>query len=136
MTSEILDAHLYTYRARCSRVVDGDTVDLDIDLGLGIHNHQRVRLFGVDTPETCGVKKDSEEFAAGLRVKEAVEKALFARDMQNKFTVPRNIWVETHRDKTGKYGCYLAVIWFKIHGEVISLNEHLVKEGLAEKRKY
>jgi len=136
MTAEILEAHLYTYKAQCKRVVDGDTLDLNLDLGLGVHSHQRVRLSGIDTPETYGVKKDSEEFAAGLRAKEAVEKALFARDIQNKFTIPRDIWVETRKDKTGKYGRYLAVIWFKAHGEVLSLNEHLVKEGFAVEREY
>ena len=68
---------LYRYSARCSRVVDGDTLDLDIDLGFGMHFFERVRLFGIDTPETFGVKKDSDEYARGKaaadRVRELVE---------------------------------------------------------------
>ena len=127
MTPANLDADLYTYRATCKRVVDGDTFDLVIDLGLGVHNVQRVRLFGVDTPETYGVKKDSEEYKAGMKAKMEVMRLL-----QMSVLPQPSFWVETHKDKTGKYGRYLATIWIKLEDEVVSLADHLIKEGLAE----
>ena len=34
-------------------MIDGDTVDVDIDLGFGVWIHkERVRLHGIDTPES------------------------------------------------------------------------------------
>ena len=43
----------YVYKAKILRVVDGDTVDIDLDLGFGvIYAKQRVRLLGIDTPES------------------------------------------------------------------------------------
>ena len=44
---------MYEYRCEITRVVDGDTVDINIDLGFGVWlNDERVRLAGVDTPES------------------------------------------------------------------------------------
>ena len=44
---------MYRYKVNVSRVVDGDTVDVDIDLGFGmIYKKQRVRMLGIDTPES------------------------------------------------------------------------------------
>ena len=44
---------MYEYRCEITRVVDGDTVDVDIDLGFGVWlRDERVRLVGVDTPES------------------------------------------------------------------------------------
>ena len=44
---------MYEYRCRIDRVVDGDTVDVDIDLGFGVWlREERVRMYGIDTPES------------------------------------------------------------------------------------
>ena len=44
---------MYEYRCKITRIVDGDTVDVDIDLGFGVWlSDERVRLAGVDTPES------------------------------------------------------------------------------------
>ena len=44
---------MYTYRVRkVHKVVDGDTIDVDIDLGFNVSFYQRVRLAGIDTPES------------------------------------------------------------------------------------
>ena len=44
---------MYEYRAKVVKVVDGDTVDVDIDLGFGIVlSDERVRIMGIDTPES------------------------------------------------------------------------------------
>lgn len=125
------DKQLYTYKATCRRVVDGDTLDLDIDLGLKVHSHERVRLHGIDTPETYGVKKDSEEYAAGVKAKNRVEELLRPGGE------PVDLMVETRKDKTGKYGRYLVLVWLVVTGEeFICLNEMLVTEGLAVHRSY
>ena len=44
---------MYEYNVSITKVVDGDTVDVDIDLGFGMtYKKQRVRLMGIDTPES------------------------------------------------------------------------------------
>lgn len=59
---------LYEYRADTRRVVDGDTVDVDIDLGFNVWlRNERLRLYGIDTPELKGANK-----AAGLAAKNAL----------------------------------------------------------------
>ncbi len=51
---------MYRYKVDVTGIVDGDTVDVDIDLGFGIWmKKQRVRLMGIDTPESR--TKDLEE---------------------------------------------------------------------------
>ena len=59
---------MYTYKAKLDRVVDGDTVDAHIDLGFDITIHKRIRLAGIDTPESR--TRDLEEKARGLASKD------------------------------------------------------------------
>ena len=40
------------YRCKITRVIDGDTVDASIDLGFSIMYLDRIRLMGLDTPES------------------------------------------------------------------------------------
>ena len=48
-----LEKDPYVYRIRSiHKVVDGDTIDADIDLGFDISLTKRIRLAGVDTPES------------------------------------------------------------------------------------
>ena len=54
---------MYEYRCTVTRVVDGDTVDAEIDLGFDIVFKSRIRLFGVDTPESR--TRDLDEKARG-----------------------------------------------------------------------
>ena len=63
---------MYQYRCQILRVVDGDTVDIDIDLGFGVWmRKQRVRLYGVDTPESR--TRDLEEKKFGMMAKKYVK---------------------------------------------------------------
>ena len=56
---------MYEYRAKIIKIIDGDTVDVDIDLGFDvILSNQRVRLHGIDTPESR--TRDREEKKFGL----------------------------------------------------------------------
>lgn len=109
--------NLYTYRAKCTNVVDGDTIDADVDLGFDVWIKSRFRLLGVDTPETYGVKKDSAEYAAGMLAK--------ARTIE--LILNKLITIVTEKDRTEKYGRYLATVYV----DGVSLNETLIKEGLA-----
>ena len=43
---------MFEYFCKVTRVVDGDTIDVDVDLGFNIWHKARVRLAGIDTPET------------------------------------------------------------------------------------
>lgn len=43
---------MFEYHATIRRVVDGDTVDVDLDLGFKNFRRERVRLLGIDTPES------------------------------------------------------------------------------------
>ena len=62
---------LYTYNARCTSVYDGDSITVDIDLGF---NHwmlnQKIRLFGINTPEVRGAERPS-----GLIARDRLERA-------------------------------------------------------------
>ena len=56
----------YVYRAKILRIIDGDTVDIDLDLGFGvIYAKQRVRLLGIDTPESR-TRDKTEKFYGNL----------------------------------------------------------------------
>lgn len=112
---------MYTYRAKVTRVVDGDTVDVNVDLGFGVFSKQRFRLAEIDTPETFRVKKDSEEYRAGMKSKEWLE-----QKVKN-----QNIIVKTKKDKKGAYGRYIA--HFFLEAEEKSLNQQMVELGLANK---
>ncbi len=120
-----MEMTLFHYKAEIVNVVDGDTVDAVIDLGLGVKIERRLRLAGIDTPEMFGVKKDSEEYKRGLKAKNFVISALGS--------VENRCWVKTIKDKTGKYGRYIAEIYF-MDGK--NLNELLVEKGLAKQVNY
>ena len=54
---------MYEYACKVVRVVDGDTVDVDIDLGFDVVlRKQRIRLYGVDTPESRTRDKEEKKY--------------------------------------------------------------------------
>lgn len=124
----------YTYRARVERVVDGDTLDLFVDLGFRIWAKLRVRLHGVNTPETYGVKKESVEYKAGKAATEFVEEWLGVADIPEEDTGARaEIVIRSHDGTalgTGKYGRWLAVV--SREDDDLSLNDALLENGHAE----
>ena len=89
---------MYEYRVANIRVVDGDTVDVDIDLGFGVWmKKQRIRLYGIDTPESR--TKDKVEKAFGLAAKKRLEEILSMSD---------DIVLRSVKDIRGKFGRILG----------------------------
>jgi len=118
-----MDDKLYHYRGEVTNVVDGDTVDIMFDLGLNIFVKQRIRLYGIDTPEIFGLRKESEEYQRGIEAKEFVSERV----------LNKRVWIKTHKDKTGKYGRYLADIFIQDeNGKHASVGKLLLEEGLAK----
>jgi len=62
---------MYIYNAKCLRVVDGDTLDAQVDLGFDTFKKIRIRLVGINTPESR--TRDLEEKAKGLAAKARVK---------------------------------------------------------------
>lgn len=113
---------MYEYHARIVRVVDGDTFDAEVDLGFGVTFKERFRLARVNTPETYGVPKDSEEYKAGMLAKERFEMLVSSYP---------SCTIKTEKDKKGKYGRYIAEVFFD-QNNPFNLSDHLVEEGLAK----
>ena len=115
-----MDKDPYIYRVKkVIKVVDGDTIDADIDLGFDISLTKRVRLAGIDTPESRTT--DLKEKALGLEVKEWLKKRLEgAKDILIKTQLP---------DSTEKYGRILGKLY--INNEETSLNKQMIDEGYA-----
>ncbi len=89
---------MYEYRVTNIRVVDGDTVDVDIDLGFGVWmKKQRIRLYGIDTPESR--TKDKIEKVFGLAAKKRLEEILSMSD---------DIVLRSVKDIRGKFGRILG----------------------------
>jgi micrococcal nuclease len=110
----------YIYRVKqVLKVVDGDTVDADIDLGFDISLTKRVRLAGIDTPESRTT--DKREKALGLESKDW---------LKNRLEFAKNIVIRTQLpDSTEKYGRILGKLY--INNEETSLNEQMIDEGFA-----
>lgn len=61
---------MYEYKCKVLRVIDGDTVDVDIDLGFGIWlKKERVRIMGIDTPESRTRDKVEKKFGLASKAK-------------------------------------------------------------------
>ena len=113
-----MDKDPYIYRVKqVLRVVDGDTIDADIDLGFDISLTKRVRLSGVDTPESRTT--DLKEKTLGLEVKEWLKKNLDSK---------KNILIKTELpDSTEKYGRILG----RLYVDDVCLNDRMIDEGYA-----
>jgi len=111
---------MYEYYVRkVEAVVDGDTIDVLIDLGFDILFASRVRLAGIDTPESR--TKDLAEKALGLEAKEYLKKAL--KDA-------KSVIIKTEKmDSSEKYGRILG--WVYINGDTVSLNDMMINDGYA-----
>jgi micrococcal nuclease len=118
MTTENKDPYIYRIKS-VTKVVDGDTIDADIDLGFDISLTKRIRLAGIDTPESRTT--NLKEKALGLESKEWMKKTLAgAKDILIKTELP---------DSTEKYGRIIGHLF--INGQETSLNNQMIAEGYA-----
>ena len=111
---------MYEYRVKqVLKIVDGDTIDVVIDLGFDISFTSRVRLAGIDTPESRTT--DAREKILGVEVKEYLKKALEGAT---------DIVIRTEKaDSSEKYGRILG--WLFVNKQTGSLNMELVNKGYA-----
>ena len=92
----------FSYRInKVTKIVDGDTIDVLLDMGFDIKYQSRVRLFGIDTPESR--TRNKEEKVRGLLsksyLKDAIKKA-------------KKLTIKTHKgSETGKFGRILGEVF-------------------------
>jgi micrococcal nuclease len=110
----------YIYRIKqILRVVDGDTIDASIDLGFDIALEKRIRLAGVDTPESR--TSDANEKKYGLEAKEW---------LKHKVENAGHILIKTELpDSTEKYGRIIGHLF--VNDQSNSLNDQMIIEGYA-----
>ena len=110
---------MYEYKCEVTRVVDGDTVDCVLDLGFSILHKCRVRLYGIDTPESR--TRDLDEKARGK---------LAAKFVQDSIDNGKDIVLRSElKDSKGKYGKVLGSI--VVDG--LDINKAMVVQNLAVK---
>ena len=107
---------MYTYKEKLDRVIDGDTIDVNIDLGFDISVHKRIRLAGIDTPESR--TRNLEEQARGLLSKQ------YLKDM-----CPVGSTIRLISHSKGKFGRILGEIFTK--DSETSINKIMCDEGYA-----
>ncbi len=109
---------MYEYGCKITRVVDGDTVDADIDLGFSIKFQSRIRLYGIDTPESR--TRNLDEKARGKLAKDFLSYCLASSD---------DHVIKTSVDGKGKFGRVLG----SIIADDIDLNQAMIDKHLAVK---
>ena len=108
----------FSYRVnKVIKIVDGDTIDVMLDLGFDIMYKSRVRLFGIDTPESR--TRDKVEKKYGLMSK---------KFLQDELKSASKLSIKTYKgEETGKFGRILCDVF--VDGK--SVNMKMVKEGHA-----
>ena len=117
---------MYEYKCRIRKIVDGDTVDVDIDLGFGIWlNDERVRIMGIDTPESRTRDKVEKVFgkAAKARLKELL----------GPYATLRTRVASDGEDMRGKFGRVLGDfdVYYHAENRRTTVTNILIKEGHA-----
>ena len=110
---------MFEYFCKITRVVDGDTIDVNIDLGFQIWHKARVRMLGIDTPEsrTRNLKEKAMGLAAKARLKELLK--------------GQKVKIACSKEK-GKFGRVLATVLIVAKdGTEIDCNNQLCVEGHA-----
>lgn len=107
------------YVKKVTKVVDGDTIDVEIDLGFDISFSSRVRLAGIDTPESR--TSDKMEKSLGLEAKSYLKNAI---------DEAKSVVIKTEKmDSSEKYGRILG--WVFLDGSKVSINEQMIADGYA-----
>ena len=113
-----MEEHLFYYRADVTSVYDADTCTMNIDLGLGAWLHgEKIRLARINAPELRGDERPQ---------------GLIARDFLREKIDGKSVFINTIKDKKGKYGRYIAEIWVTDENDnYININDELVTAGHA-----
>ena len=110
---------MFDYRCKLLRVVDGDTIDVNLDLGFNVWHKARVRMLGIDTPESR--TRNLEEKALGLASKARLKALLKGNQVE----------IECSKEK-GKFGRVLGIVWATDkEGNRTNCNNQLIEEGHA-----
>ena len=114
---------MYEYNCKVKRVVDGDTMDVILDLGFDVHHAVRVRMAGIDTPESR--TRDKDEKARGKLSKAFLKESIKGRKIILKTKI---------KDAKGKFGRVIAEVWAEFEeGSLRNINELMIKECYAVK---
>ena len=118
----------FEYHAKVVEVVDGDTIVIDIDLGFDIKlTNQKVRLLGVDTPESRTSDKIEKVF--GLASKDFVKE--FVKECKDTVIIRTHLSDDVDGNGREKFG--------RLLGEIVNpetrkvLNEELISNNYAVK---
>jgi len=111
---------LYTYKAKCINVVDGDTIDVIVDLGFYLSKQIRVRVADVDTPELRSGREAERKHAR--EAKAFVERLI----------LDKTVTIRTKKD-VGIYGRYWAEVILS-DNEVLA--DKLQEAGLVKLESY
>ena len=118
---------MYEYRIKSvDHIVDGDTFDCTIDLGFNISHKIRVRMYGINTPESR--TRDLEEKALGLAAKARLTELI------TEATEVHNDQLFLRTKEKGKFGRYLGEIYrgvSRYDDGTPTFNMQLVAEGHA-----
>jgi micrococcal nuclease len=109
---------LWNYRATVLDIVDGDTIEIEVDQGFHTRRTERLRLADYDAWEKRGPEREE-----GLKAEAYVEEQL---------PIGSVVLVKTRKWK-GKWGRYVAEVWYERDGEAVRLGAELLKEGHAVK---
>jgi micrococcal nuclease len=110
---------MYEYKCEFTRVVDGDTIDCVLDLGFSILHKCRVRLYGIDTPESR--TRDLDEKARGK---------LASKFLEDSINNGKQVILRSElKDSKGKYGRVLGSIVV----DDLDINQAMVAQNLAVK---
>ena len=124
----------FVYRVKAvSKVVDGDTIDCCFDLGFDVLFHSRVRLLGIDTPESRTRHKNEKVY--GLLSKEALKSWVHWAVMSDRDDIDIEIRCP-EADSRGKFGRILGEVWVNCnaegeHGGWTNVNKWMCENGYA-----
>jgi len=105
---------MFNYNCTLIRVIDGDTIDVNIDLGFNIWHKGRIRMAGIDTPESR--TRNKAEKVLGLAAKSRLKELLKKKKLS----------INCTKEK-GKFGRILA----DVLADDININKQLIEEGHA-----
>lgn len=100
-----------------TRVIDGDTLVVIVD-----GREEKIRLIGIDTPESVDPRKDVECF--GLEASEALKKLV-----ENKYV---RLEVDPTQSDRDKYGRWLRYVWLN----EVNVNFEMIANGFAYEYTY